>query len=261
MLFPTHDDNEHSGTPVITYMIIAACVLCFMPWFFVDDLVWIKYIYKYAFVSAEVFGEPLRPLTEGETWITETLATAQPTFPRFLTVFTGIFMHADFFHLAGNLWFLTIFADNVEHAMGKLRFTVFFLLAGALAFIADVPVNGTDYLTAVGASGAISAVMGAYMVYYPHARIHMLLILIPPFFHRFAIRAVWMIILWFGWDFFMAWLYAGTHAGGVDFWAHVGGFMVGALLAKLFRDPSVVFIERRMMTSSSRNHVGKRPRR
>lgn len=261
MLFPTHDDNEHASTPVITYLIILVCVLAFMPWFFVDDLVWFKYIYKYGFVSAEIFGEPLRPLTQMEQMIRQEIGDVAPPFPQFVTLFTSMFMHADFFHIAGNLWFLTIFADNVEHAMGKLRFTVFFLLTGAFAFAADVPINGTDYLSAVGASGAISAIMGAYMVYYPRSRIHMILILIPPFFHRFTISAFWMIGLWFGWDFFMAWLNAGTHEGGVDFWAHVGGFMIGALLAKLFRDPSVVFIERRMMTSSQRRHVGDRPRR
>jgi rhomboid family protein len=151
-----------------------------------------------------------------------------------LPFFTSLFLHGSWMHVIGNMWFLYIFGDNVEDYLGHFSYLVFYILTGVMAMATQVVVNLHSTLPAVGASGAIAGVLGAYFVLYPKARV---LTWFPPIF-LFHVSA-WIILgYWFVLNFL-----SGTatvldvraqNMGGVAFWAHVGGFVVGALLVKVF---------------------------
>jgi len=162
------------------------------------------------------------------------------------TLLTSMFMHGSWEHILGNMLFLWVFGNNIEDSMGHLRFLVFYLLCGLLAGAAHIGFNLASQLPAVGASGAISGVMGAYIVLYPRARVRMWF---PPIFF-FHLRAVWFLAYWFLSQAAMAYIAVGNEAaesGGVAVWAHVGGFVAGVALVKVF--------ENRMLTRARRAHV------
>ncbi len=152
-----------------------------------------------------------------------------------LTVFSAMFMHGGWLHIAGNMLFLWIFGDNVEDAMGHLRYLLFYLLAGVLAALAHGAVNAGSITPAIGASGAISGVMGAYIVLFPRATVRVILFvaLIPLPLPAFVLIGVW----------FLMQVFAGVSSlgpetvgagGGVAYFAHIGGFVAGALLINAF---------------------------
>jgi membrane associated rhomboid family serine protease len=154
-----------------------------------------------------------------------------------LRPFTAMFIHAGWLHILGNMLFLWIFGDNVEDALGHLRYLLFYLICGLGAAAAQIFMTPNDLLPAVGASGAIAGVMGAYLVLYPRANIAVLvplLILLGAFY----IPAVLLIGVWFLMQLFSGVAsigYATGGSGGVAWWAHVGGFLVGMLLIALSR--------------------------
>ena len=143
-------------------------------------------------------------------------------------------MHGGWLHLLGNCWFLWIFADNVEDRLGHIRFLLFYLLCGLGAGILHFLFNAGSLLPAVGASGAISGILGAYFVLFPYSRV---LTVIPIFFFWRIVElpAFVFLGLWFIFQFFSGLLSIGSSfAGGVAWWAHVGGFIIGILLLKFF---------------------------
>ena len=154
-----------------------------------------------------------------------------------LRPFTAMFLHAGWLHILGNMLFLWIFGDNVEDALGHLRYLLFYLICGLGAAAAQILMTPSDLLPAVGASGAIAGVMGAYLVLYPRANIAVLvplLILLGAFY----IPAVLLIGVWFLIQLLSGVAsigYATGGSGGVAWWAHIGGFLVGMLLIALFR--------------------------
>ena len=151
------------------------------------------------------------------------------------TILTAMFMHGSWEHILGNLLFLWVFGNNIEDSMGHLRFLVFYLLCGVVAAAAHIYFNLASPLPAVGASGAISGVMGAYIVLYPHARVRTWF---PPIFF-FNLRAMFFLAYWFALQLLMAYLEFGAEAGeqgGVAVWAHVGGFVAGLALVKVFEN-------------------------
>ena len=159
------------------------------------------------------------------------------------TPILSMFLHGSWGHLLGNMLFFWVFGNNIEDSMGPGRFLVFYLLCGLVAAAAHVLVNPASPVPTVGASGAISGVMGAYLVLYPRVRVNMLFIFVI-FFKVFAIPA-WLVLLWW---FFLQVL-AGLPeisrmrpdvSGGVAVWAHVGGFLAGVLLIKVFENPRLV---------------------
>ena len=157
------------------------------------------------------------------------------TSPNWLTPLSSMFLHGGWFHLLGNLWFLYVFGDNVEDAMGSLRFAFFYLLCGLAAVVAQVLSNPASTAPMVGASGAIGGVMGAYAVLYPRAPVH-LLVLFGFYLDRIVVPAIVMLGYWFAMQLLGGVLDSGT--GGVAFWAHIGGFAAGIVLLPLFRDPA-----------------------
>ena len=162
-------------------------------------------------------------------------------------LFTSMFLHGSWMHLIGNMWFLWIFGNNIEDSMGRIRFLVFYLLTGLAAAGTHLISDPASPVPIVGASGAISGIMGAYLVLYPHARV---LTLVPlGFIMRMMHVPAWVMLgYWFLIQAVSAALTpAAAGGGGVAFWAHVGGFVAGVVLVKLF--------ERRELVRAKRAHV------
>jgi membrane associated rhomboid family serine protease len=158
-----------------------------------------------------------------------------------LSVFTSMFLHAGWGHFLGNMLFLWIFGDNVEDRLGHMRYVAFYLLCGVAAVAAHVYMNPGSTIPTIGASGAIAGVMGGYFVLYPNSRV---LALVPLFivFEIIEVPAIVFLGLWFLMQFFygvgsMA-VREGAEAGGVAFWAHIAGFVAGAVAVFVLRKPS-----------------------
>jgi len=145
-----------------------------------------------------------------------------------------MFLHGGFVHLIGNMWYLWIFGDNVEDRLGRIKFVIFYLICGIGSAIVHVYFNSQSEVPCVGASGAIAGVLGAYMVTFPRARV---LVLIPLFivWQTIELPAIIVLGFWFLIQFFSGTAsISSTHGGGVAWWAHIGGFVLGVILIKLF---------------------------
>jgi membrane associated rhomboid family serine protease len=160
------------------------------------------------------------------------------------TVVTSMFMHGGWLHLLGNMWFLWLFGDNVEDVMGHARFALFYLLCGLAAFSAQAVSDSHSAIPMVGASGAIGGVLGAYARLYPHARVHVLGVFFV-FVRRFVVPAGVVLGLWFVFQVLSGLPALGSPAaGGVAFWAHIGGFLAGLVLVGPFTDPERLELHR-----------------
>ena len=157
-----------------------------------------------------------------------------------------MFMHGGWLHLLGNMWFLFIFGDNVEDRLGPFRYGVFYLLSGVAAATAQILSAPDSVVPMVGASGAIGGVMGAYAVFYPKARVD-LLVFLGFFATRVAVPAALMLLYWFAIQVLAGLPSLGGGGGGVAFWAHIGGFLAGAAWAVLewLRSPATRMGKRR----------------
>ena len=161
-------------------------------------------------------------------------------------MFTSMFLHGSWGHLIGNMWFLWVFGNNIEDSMGHLRFVGFYLLAGVAAAGAQVAMDPTSAVPMVGGSGAISGIMGAYLVLYPRARVQTFL-----FYIVIALPAWVILIEWLVLQVLSGFGSLGAEGGGIAFWAHVGGFVAGVIGVKLFQRPQLV--------QAKRDHVQLRP--
>jgi membrane associated rhomboid family serine protease len=166
--------------------------------------------------------------------------------PQWHTLLTSIFMHGSWMHIIGNMWFLWIFGNNVEDSMGRFRFVIFYLSCGLAASAAQIASSPDSLLPMVGASGAIGGVMGAYVILYPRVPVHLLLIF-GFFVTTFAVPAFVMLGYWFLLQVLGGLPQLGGASGGVAFWAHVGGFLAGAVLVFPFRNQELVNKHRRMV--------------
>ncbi len=230
-MIPLRDENPTLHTSIATFAIIALNV---GSWIFVQGLGFhpglIRSIAEFGLIPGELLGtlEPGAsfPLGGGYAYIVEPDAN-------WISLLTSMFMHGGWLHLIGNMWFLAIFGDNVEDALGPLKFILFYLLCGVAAEAAQIISNPSSPVPMVGASGAIGGVMGAYAVLYPKAPVHMLV-----FFGFFATRIVVPAFLMLGYWFLLQFLSGfgslGSSTGGVAFWAHIGGFIAGIILLRVF---------------------------
>ena len=152
-------------------------------------------------------------------------------------IFTSMFLHGSWMHLLGNMWFLRIFGDNIEDSMGHVRYAIFYLTCGVAAAVLQVFVSPASGIPMVGASGAISGVMGAYLILYPRVRVFAFVIL--GFFVTSIALPAWTMLLYWAAIQFVSGLFGllAQEQGGVAFWAHTGGFIAGAVLIKLFARP------------------------
>lgn len=212
-MIPIRDQIPTRRVPFVNYILIAANIFVFILQYLAganqDAL-----IYQFALIPAAFTGEiSLGNISD---------------------IFTSMFMHAGLAHLGGNMLYLWIFGDNVEDSMGHGRFLLFYLIGGLVASLAHIFTNPASQIPTVGASGAIAAVLGAYLVLYPNSRV---LTIIPlGFFLRMTmIPAAIVLGLWFVLQLFSGVLsMGGPDVGGVAFWAHIGGFLAGVILAKIF---------------------------
>ena len=210
MLFPIGDDQVRGGYfPIFSYGFIAINVIVFLFQSALPEAQLQSFIYEYGSIPAET--------TQGED-----------TF----TLFTSMFLHGSWMHLIGNMLFLWVFADNIEATIGNAHFLIFYILGGLAAHGAHIYFNWDSPIPTVGASGAISAVMGAYLVMFPTSRIKMWFL-----FFIFRIPALLFLGFWIvqQWLSGTAALAAGGEAAGVAWWAHIGGFIFGVLAGFYFR--------------------------
>ncbi|RLG45723.1 MAG: rhomboid family intramembrane serine protease [Thermoproteota archaeon] len=203
-MMPIRDENPSGITPAVTYALIAINVLVFF-WQLIYGLE--ESVYEYGFIPYLVQVD-----MEG-------------SFYRFLT---SMFLHGGFTHIFGNMLYLYIFGDNVEAAFGRVGYSIFYIASGFAASIAHMMFNLGSRIPAVGASGAISGVLGAYLVLYPNANIVTLVFYPYGFAATYKIRSVYYLGFWFIYQLIPAFLGETT---GVAYWAHIGGFVLGVLVA------------------------------
>jgi len=230
-LIPLRDDNPTLGASIATLAIIG---LNFATWIFVQGLGAEPALARSVCELGAVPGELLGTVPPGVAVSLGPGLQCVVGGSGWYTVVTSMFMHGGWFHILGNLWFLSVFGDNVEDAMGPVRFVFFYLLCGIAAALAHIASSPDSAVPIVGASGAIGGVMGAYAALYPRAPVHMLVTL-GFYFTRIVVPAYLMLGYWF-----LLQILGGVPAlqgagGGVAFWAHVGGFLAGIALLPLFR--------------------------
>ena len=229
-MFPIRDENPQLMVPYVTFAIIGLNVAV---WALVQGLgsdpTLTRSICRYGLIPGDVLGnidlgQLLRhrgcPVDGGRSWG---------------TVLSSMFMHGGWMHIVGNMWFLWIFGDNVEDAMGRARFAVFYLLCGFAAAGAQILADSASLIPMVGASGAIGGVMGAYIVLYPRVHVH-LFVFLGFYATTFAVPAVLMLGYWMLLQLIGGFGSIGATGGGVAFWAHAGGFLAGAVLVPLFKN-------------------------
>jgi membrane associated rhomboid family serine protease len=208
-MFPLRDTQPSYSKPVVTVLLIVVNILVFL------------------------FEISLEPFARNEFIATYGLVPDQFSF---LSVLTSMFLHGGWMHVLGNMWFLWIFGDNIEDILGPFKFLLFYLLCGFAAAGAQFLANPDSRIPMVGASGAIAGVMGAYLVKFPHSRIHTLVFIF--FFITTVEVPAWLMLIW--WFFIQFFNGVGTigyshvsEGGGVAFLAHVGGFLAGIALIYL----------------------------
>ena len=233
-MIPYHDENETQRPAVVTLVIIALCTLA---WVLVQgagsDVALARSVCNLGLIPGELTGL-LRAGVGFE--MGDGLVCVTDAGPQYLNIFTSMFMHGGWMHLIGNMWFLWLFGNNIEDSMTRPRFLIFYLLCGVAAALAQVWIDPNSAIPMVGASGAISGVMGAYLVLYPRVRVFTILPL-GFFITTVALPAWAMLIYWAVLQIFGGFARIGDDGGGVAFWAHVGGFVAGVVLVKVFERP------------------------
>lgn len=230
-MFPYRDENETQRTAIVTLAMIALNVFA---WLFVQGagttVALARSVCNFGLIPGELTGliapGTRFPMGEG-------LACATDPGRQVSHVLTHMFLHGSWMHLLGNMWFLWLFGNNVEDSMGRLRFIGFYLLCGLAAAAAQIITSPGSAIPMVGASGAISGVMGGYLLLYPTVRVYTLVVL-GFFITSIALPAWVMLGYWFLIQFVSGWVSFGGEGGGVAFWAHVGGFVAGIVLVKMF---------------------------
>ena len=241
MFLPYKDENPAELPPIATVGII---LLNTLAWLLVQGAGAAEPLARSVCQLGLIPGEILRSVPAGTAVpLGKGLSCVLTAEPHFATILTSMFMHGGWLHLIGNMWFLWVFGNNIEDSMGHTRFVVFYLLSGVAAAATQMLVDTGSRIPMVGASGAISGVMGAYILLYPRVRVHTLITL--GFFLTTVTLPAYVIL---GYWFVLQLLFGTVGAlsgaqGGVAVWAHVGGFVAGLLLIKLFANSE--YLERR----------------
>ena len=221
---PLHDDNplRHLSRPYVNYALIAVTLVCFLVTGGVGP----------AAVDAAAIGFGFIPSVAND------YALAPQYVPATLTYVTYAFLHADWLHLLGNMAFLWVFGDNIEDALGHMRYLAFYLACAVLAALAHSFVHPASGAPLIGASGAVAGVVGAYLILHPRVRLWILLLGRLPL----RLSAMWVLG---GWAMFQAYsVLTATEADSTAWWAHIGGLAAGAVLVVPLRRPGVVLFDR-----------------
>jgi len=217
-VIPLRDDNPTRGIPVVTIALIVLSAAVYLWQLSLPAESAQAAVYLLGFMPALLFGYAT---FDGAQWV-----------PPGATIFTSMFLHGGFLHLAGNMLYLWIFGDNVEDRVGHGRFVVFYLVCGAVAALAQALSDTRSTIPMIGASGAVSGILGAYVVLYPRANV---LVVVPLLIVFYTVRVPALVVLglWFGGQLLSS-LAVESGAGGVAFLAHVGGFIAGVVLIRWF---------------------------
>ncbi len=219
-MIPLRDDQHRFSTPFLNYFLIGLNLLIYLFEATLDPRSLQRLLLHLGVVPAH-----LTALVTGTRHLDPVAVV--------LTIFTSMFLHGSWLHVIGNMWFLWIFGDNVEDYLGHFNYLLFYLLSGVAAALAQVLLTPNSVVPTIGASGAIAGVLGAYFVLYPRARV------LTWFFVFFIHIPAWIVLgYWFVIQFLSgaatSLAYAGNSSGGIAFWAHVGGFIAGIVMIKIF---------------------------
>jgi membrane associated rhomboid family serine protease len=226
---PLYDDNPTARDPIVTYLLIGLCVGAFLWQVGQNELGHQRAIlYGYGMIPAELFGlwHPPR---------------AYQVVPAWATLVTSMFLHGGWFHLIGNMLFLWIFGNNIEDVLGRGRYLFFYLCCGVVAALTQAFSSYGAHVPMVGASGAIAGVLGAYLLLYPNANVHVFVWIV--IFFRIVNIPAWILLgLWFAMQL-VSGLARAPGTPGVAFWAHVGGFVSGVILVTLLRPRGLTLLQ------------------
>ncbi|MBN1443009.1 MAG: rhomboid family intramembrane serine protease [Planctomycetes bacterium] len=244
-MIPIRDNIRALRKPLVNYAIIAGCALVFFLQLQETAGPGEGLVELYGMIPRRVTqpGEPLTvPVPQrgpfGRVVIVQQPVAESPV-PPWLTLLTCIFLHGGWLHFLGNMWFLFIFGDNVEDRLGHLGYLAFYLIAGVGASLAHLIANAASTVPTIGASGAIAGVMGAYFLLYPRA---MVLAVIPIFFiiRLVVLPAPIFLGFWFLLQFLQGAMQTSSQAGGVAWWAHIGGFAFGVAAVFALRTSGII---------------------
>jgi membrane associated rhomboid family serine protease len=223
-VIPLHDDNPTQRTPIVTIILIGISIAVFLYQVNLPQEAAELFAFQYGAIPAIVFGQASLP--------DEAVAL-----PASLTLVSSMFLHGGWMHLLGNMLYLWIFGNNIEDVMGHVKFTVFYLLCGILAAVSHALTDPSSQIPMVGASGAISAVLGAYLLLFPRAHVLVLL----PAIGMTRVAAGIVLGMWFVTQLISGGMSVGAAGGGVAFFAHIGGFIAGMALIGFFKRKDVRF--------------------
>jgi membrane associated rhomboid family serine protease len=224
IVIPLHDDNPTDRFPFITIILISICVGVFLYQESLPQKPGEAFVFHYAAIPAMLFGYA-------------SLSEDAAAIPASFTLVTSMFLHGSWMHLLGNMLYLWIFGNNIEDAMGHAKYILFYLLCGTLAALSHAMTDPASQIPMVGASGAISAVLGAYLLLFPRAHVLVLL----PVLGMTRVAAGIVLGMWFVTQLVSGGMTVGSQGGGVAFFAHIGGFIAGMALIGLFKRPDVPF--------------------
>ena len=219
-MIPLRDDNPTTIPPIVTVALIGACALVFLWQLSLGAAGFNQLVYSLGVIPAALLSEAELP-------------PELVLVPEKFTVITSMFLHGGWMHLIGNMLYLWIFGNNVEDSMGHGRFVAFYLLCGAVAALGQAMINPGSEIPMIGASGAISGVLGAYLLLYPHARV---LVFLPMgiLSQMIPLPAVWVLGFWIIFQILNS-MVGGGAQGGVAWFAHIGGFVAGMALIPFFK--------------------------
>lgn len=231
-MFPIRDNIPSRTVPYVNYLMMGACALVFFAQLAGGDES--TMVERYGMIPArvknpdtriEIADEQVQETRQGPRRVIVTRTAAPSGVPSWLTLLTCVFLHGGWMHFLGNMWFLYIFGDNVEDRFGHVMFLLFYLGSGVAASLAHYLADSSSMVPTIGASGAIAGVMGAYFVFYPKAQV-LSVIPLGPILQTFTLPAPLFLGIWFAIQVFQGAFTAG--GAGVAWWAHIGGFVVGA---------------------------------
>ena len=224
-MFPIRDDQPRYSTPYVNIFLIALNILVYLFQASLDPQSYELFARQFGVVpshlAAFLAGSPRYPLG----------AIVIP-------FFTSMFLHAGWMHVLGNMWFLYIFGDNVEDHLGHFQYLIFYVLCGLLAMATQVAVYPNSNLPTVGASGAIAGVLGAYFILYPRSRVLTWFFVFVLYLPAWIVLGEWFVLQFAAGAATLSMAPRGHDVGGVAVWAHVGGFVAGLVMVKLFPERS-----------------------
>ena len=227
---PLFDENSTSSRPIVVWILMAACIVVFFWQQSLHDVPARLALYQLGFVPTIVF--------QGDT-----LPTKLTLVPAWATIITSMFLHAGWLHLGGNMLYLWIFGDNVEDAMGPVKFIIFYALCGVAAAFSQGMIAPESTIPMIGASGGIAGVLGAYIMLHPKAAVRTFVLIFV--FVRFINLPAWLVLgVWIAGQFVAVPQALAGNEGGVAYMAHIGGFLAGMALIPFFKHRNVALFDR-----------------